>query len=195
MMASRDPATVTRLLRELDEGDATALNRLAEAIYDDLHSVATRMMRAERVDHTDQPTSLAHEAFLRLFGDEAFLARASQADRNYIYAAATRAMGLILIDRARQRRAEKRGGGRMVRNPLDVVLDRYEQQNLDAVEMRDAIEELGKLHQRASTVVTLRVFGFTLPEVAERLGISVSTAEADFRFARAYLCRQFDEES
>ena len=81
----------------------------------------------------------------------------------------------------------------MTRHPFDVVLDEYQKQRLDVLEVRDAIETLSGEHERASTVLTLRSFGFTSGEIATQLDISISTVEADFRFARAHLRRLLEE--
>jgi RNA polymerase sigma-70 factor (ECF subfamily) len=121
---------------------------------------------------------------IRMVG-EGVLDRA--ADRSFLFAAAARSMREILIDHARRRRADRRGGDRQ-RVPLDLVVDYFESQELDVVAVHEALDRLAKLNERQSQVITLRYFGgLTVPEVARALGVSVFTVERDWRFARAWL--------
>lgn len=183
------PSEVTALLEEFQAGDTTARDRLVERLYRELHDLAVYFLSQEALAQSLQPTALLHEAFLQMFGSN-LLTRAS--NRAYLFAAAAQAMRRTLTDHARRRNAQKRGGGRE-RLPIDLLLSYYEDQQLDMVDLNEALEQLEKQNDRASQVVTLRFFGgFTVQEVADHLGISITTAESDFRFARAWIRRVWE---
>jgi RNA polymerase sigma factor (TIGR02999 family) len=178
---------VTTLLEAIRAGDGGAREALVERVYQELHRVASGLMREEPPGHSLQPTALLHEAFGRLLRDDV-LGRAP--NRAYLFGAAARAMRQILVDHARRRKAEKRGGERG-RLSLDAVLLSFEERHLDVVALHEALERLAGLHERQSQVVTLRFFGgLTVEEIAGQLGVSVSTVESDFRIARAWLRQQ-----
>ncbi len=176
---------VTTALDRVRAGDTDAPNRLAGLVYDELRRIAAGLMKRERGSHTLQPTALVNEAFLRLV-DAKTLEKAP--NRAYFFAAAARAMRQVLVDHARQRGAQKRGGTRD-RVPLDEVVEALEQgQRLDLLALHDALDSLGKLNARQAQVVELRFFGgHTMEEIAEQFGISLSTIESDFRKASAFL--------
>lgn len=186
-MITDQQADVTTLLDEIRAGNEQARHQLVERIYQELHQVAVMLMRDERPDHTLQPTALLHEALARLL-DADVLGQAP--NREYVFGAAARAMREVLVDHARHRNRQKRGGNRRPL-PLDAVLVYFEQQNLDVEALHEALNRLATFHERQSNVVTLRFFGgFTVPEIAGQLGVSVSTVESDYRIARAWLRRQ-----
>ena len=167
-----------------------AKGELISLVYDELRRVASRLMRRERTDHTLSPTAVVHEAVIRLLGDEVF---DKAVDRSYLFASAARAMREVLIDHARRRAADRRGGNRR-RVPLDLVADYFEQQGLDVVAIHEALDRLAELNERQSQVMTLRYFGgLTVPEVAAALRVSVVTVERDWRLARAWLGSQLRE--
>ena len=144
-------------------------------------------MRRERTDHTLSPTAVVHEAVIRLLGGAVF---DNAPDRGYLFASAARAMREVLIDHARRRAADRRGGGRR-RVSLDAVLDYFEGQGLDIVEVHEALDRLAERDERQAQVMTLRYFGgMTVHEVAAALGVSVVTVERDWRLARAWLVGQ-----
>lgn len=177
----------SRLLHAIQEGDATAMERLIDLLYHELRDIAAKLLAREDPSQTLQPTVLVHEAYLRLDNGGVL---ATAPNRHYFLAAAAQAMRQVLVDHARQRCASKRGKG-WKRVPLDAVLDYFQQENLDVVALHDALDELETLDARQSKVVVLRFFGgFTVAEVAEQLRVSVSTVESDFRMARAWLHRQ-----
>ena len=178
---------VTTLLNAIRTGDAAAREQLAERIYREPHQMAVGFMRQERADHTLQPTALLHEALAYLLQGESLK---HMPNREYLFGAAARAMRRVLVEHARRRATEKRGGGRQ-RLGLDAVLDYFEEQNLDVLALHEALEQLAALHERQSQVVTLRFLcGLSVPEVAEALGVSVATVEGDWRLARAWLRRK-----
>ena len=182
------PGNVTILLDAVRAGQPEARSRLVDLVYRELRGIAAALMHREREDHTLQPTALLHEVFLRIFSDEV-LTKAS--NRAYLFATAARAMRAALADHARRRRTAKRGGP-YARIPLDELLDRLEEKNaVDYLDLHEALDGLAALSGRQSEVVSLRFFGgFTVPEIADLLDVSVSTVESDFRIARAWLRHQ-----
>jgi RNA polymerase sigma factor (TIGR02999 family) len=186
-MTPEEPGEATRLLHAIQEGDDTAKDRLIDLVYDELRGIAAKLLFQEDPSPTLQPTALVHEAYLRLDRDGSL---GSVPNRRYFFAAAAQAMRQVLVDHARRRHTEKRGEG-WRRVPLDAVLDYFERENLDVVALHEALDELATLDERQSQIVVLRFFGgFTIAEVAEQLGVSVSTVEGDFRLARAWLHQQ-----
>lgn len=178
---------LTILLKDARAGDDRAKGEVIALVYEELRRVAAHLMRRERPDHTLPPTAVVHEAVIRMVG-EGVLDRAP--DRSFLFAAAARSMREILIDHARRRRTDRRGGGRQ-RVPLDLVIDHFASQELDVVAVHEALDRLAGLHERQSQVITLRYFGgLTVPEVARALGVSEFTVERDWRLARAWLHRQ-----
>jgi RNA polymerase sigma-70 factor (ECF subfamily) len=172
-------------------GDERARDELLARVYDELRRVAGRLMRRERTGHTLSATAVVHEAVIRLLGDAAF---DKAADRSDLFAIAARVMRQVLIDHARRRAADRRGGGRR-RVSLDLVLDYFEGQRLDVVAVHDALHRLAERNERQARVMTLRYFGgLTIAEVAKALGVSPVTVERDWRLARAWLRDQLQRE-
>jgi RNA polymerase sigma factor (TIGR02999 family) len=186
-MSPTPPGDVTILLDEIRNGDPGALSLLVERIYAELRRMADELMNRERPDHSLQATALVHEALLRLFGSQVF---GEAPNRAYLFGAAARAMQEVLTEHARRRSAAKRGGDRQ-RVPLDDVLDSLHAQHVNVIELTEAVDRLAVHNPRQAQVVSLRFFvGLAVPEVAEVLGVSVSTVENDWRFARAWLRRK-----
>jgi RNA polymerase sigma factor (TIGR02999 family) len=186
-MVAETPQGLTVILGRARAGDERARGELIALVYDELRRVASALMRRERADHTLSPTAVVHEAVIRLLGEAVF---EKAADRGFLLAAAARAMREVLIDHARRRGAARRGGGSR-RVPLDAVVDYFEGQGLDVVAVHEALDRLAELDGRQAQVMTLRYFGgMTVAEVAAALGVSVATAEQDWRLARAWLTGQ-----
>jgi RNA polymerase sigma-70 factor, ECF subfamily len=178
---------LTMILGRARAGDERARGELIALIYDELRRVASGLMRRERRDHTLSPTAVVHEAVIRLLGEGVF---DRAADRSFLFSAAARAMREVLIDHARRRGANRRGGGRR-RVALDAVVDYLDGQGLDIVAVHEALDRLAALDERQAQVMTLRYFGgMTVAEVAAALGVSVATIEHDWRLARAWLAGQ-----
>jgi len=180
--APADPE-ITRLLDSASDGDAAALDRLIPLIYDDLRAMAHRRIAAEQDGHTLNTTAVVHEAYVRLVeaSDRGWR------DRVHFFAVASRVMRHILIDYARMRRAEKRGGG-IVPIPLGEVDGVTAPAVVDVLELHDALERLALHDPRLERVVECRFFGgMSMEETAAALGVSVRTATRDWRRARAYL--------
>jgi RNA polymerase sigma factor (TIGR02999 family) len=183
-MANSSHSDVTTALQELHAGDDDARGRLLDRVYGELRRMAAGFLRRHAPNHSWQPTELANEAVARILGTDVLeLTR----NRAHFFAVAARTMRELLVEHVRLRRAQKRGGG-WHRVPLDDLSDSLARQRLDVGALHDALERLAALHERQSQVVTLRFFGgFSVEEVAEQLGVSVSTVESDFRIARAWL--------
>ena len=140
-MDTEPPRELTLILGRARDGDERARSELVALVYDELRRVATRLMCRERADHTLSPTAVVHEAVIRLLG-EAVLDRA--ADRSFLFASAARAMREVLIDHARRRAADRRGGNRR-RVPLDAAVDYFEGQGLDVVAVHEALDRLAEV--------------------------------------------------
>jgi RNA polymerase sigma-70 factor, ECF subfamily len=190
-MMARSRQESTPIPESARDGDGQAKGERLALVYDELRRVAAGLMRRERTGHTLSPTAVVHEAVIRLLGDAAF---DKAADRSYLFASAARAMREVLIDHARRRSADRRGGDRR-RVPLDRVLEQFEEQGLDVVAVHEALHRLAELDERQARVMTLRYFGhLTVAEVAAALGISTVTVERDWRLARAWLRGQLRRE-
>jgi RNA polymerase sigma factor (TIGR02999 family) len=181
-----EPRQVTELLRRWSAGDRQALDELVPEVYQQLRVAARQRLANERAGHSLQPTDLVHEAFLRLNG----YGRINWQDRAHFLAVAAGVMRRVLIDRARKRRAAKRGG------PLDCVTlseSRAPEQSMevDVLALNEALERLGRQDPRQCEIVELRYFGgLTHDEIAEVLGVSVPTVKRDWRVARLWLRRE-----
>lgn len=184
-MAAEPQGEVTKLLAAMDAGSEEAKTRLFNLVYEELHRVASGMMRWEREDHTLQPTALVHEAYLKLFPEGREL-RAS--NRAQFFSAAANAMRQVLVDHARKRNAEKRGGN-LRRIPFDDVLDRLKiTQQVEILDLDEALKALERRSRRQHEVVMLRFFSdLNYEEIAAYLKVSVSTVEKDWQIARAWL--------
>jgi RNA polymerase sigma factor (TIGR02999 family) len=178
----------TRLIEAAAGGDPRAAAELLPLVYDELRKLAAARLAAEPPGQTLQPTALVHEAYLRLVGN-------GQADnwngRGHFFAAAAEAMRRILLDRARRKRRQRHGNGTK-RDSLDGNEPTGDAADpVDLLALSDALDKLGAAHARRAELVKLRYFaGLTLPEAARVLGISQSTAESDWTYAKAWLKRE-----
>jgi len=179
------PSDITAILLDLQNGsssaDANAL--LFDAVYHELHAIARRLMSSQRPDHTLQPTALVHEAYLKL----AHGASVSWEGRAHFLRVAGRAMRQILINHARDRVAQKRGGDR-TRITLKEELTGKRDRAMEVLELNEVLERLAARDERMAQVVELRVFGgMTVREVALVLGVSPRTVDTDWRVAKLWL--------
>jgi RNA polymerase sigma factor (TIGR02999 family) len=176
----------TLLLDAIQKGDEKAAEQLLPLVYEELRRLAASRMANEAAGHTLQPTALVHEAWLRLGGD----ANAKFENRAHFFAAAAEAMRRILIDRARQRRAVRHGGGQQ-RVELELVDPPFPGDDDQFLAINEALDKLAAAHPVEAEVVKLRYFvGLTHDEVAEALGISVRTAKYYWAHARAWLFKE-----
>ncbi len=180
-----DPSSdVTRLLREWSAGDPSAADRLLPVVYGELHRLAASYLRRERTGHTLQPTALVNEAWLRLAGQGS-----PWQNRAHFLGVAAQAMRRILVDHARRKSAQKRGGDGVRVTLADVAAK--ETDEVDLVRLDVALEKLAALDERQARMVTMRFFaGLTVEEAAEALGVSEKTIKRDWAAARAWLHRE-----
>jgi RNA polymerase sigma-70 factor, ECF subfamily len=177
---------VTELLLAWRRGDRSALDELAPLVLHELRRLARLQMRGERQNHTLQTTALVNEAFLRLID----LRRIQWQDRAHFLALSARLMRRVLVDHARSRNYQKRGGGAPTVT-LDDALVSARERGADLVALDDALEDLGRVDIRKSQVVELRFFGgLSVDETAEALNVSVETVQRDWRFAKVWLLRE-----
>ena len=177
---------VTRLLVAWSQGDEGALDTLLPLVYSELREMAHRYLGRERRDHTLQPTAVVHEAFLRLIKQR----RVDWKSRSHFFAVAAQAMRRILVDHARARAADKRGGGQTL-IALDAAPSGETPRAVDLIALDDALGRLEKLDRTKASVVEMRFFGgLTIDETAEALGASPSTVKRDWTLARAFLYRE-----
>ncbi len=180
LMTSGD---LTELLRRAARGDKEAECALVPRIYRELHRLAVGYLRHERPGHTLQATALVNEVYLRLAGHS----NIDWKDRAHFFAIAAKNMRRILVDYARQRGADKRGGGDIAL-PLDEGLTISAEQSSLVTEIDAALERLEQLSPRQAKVVELRFFtGLKEEEIAEIVGISARTVKRDWTLARAWL--------
>jgi RNA polymerase sigma-70 factor (ECF subfamily) len=173
---------VTRLLEDFDQHDDAAAE-LLPLVYDQLRAIAQRRMSGERADHTLQATVLVHEAFMKLVGDHDI----SWEGRRHFYAVAARAMRRVLIDHARKRLSEKRGGGRHAL-PMEMIDLAASQDPQEIIALDDALTRLEEEEPRAAQIVQLRYYaGLSVEETAEAVGVSERTVMREWSFARARL--------
>ena len=169
---------VTSVLRDWRDGDRDALDRLTPLVYEELRRLAASQMRGERHDHTLQPTALVHEAFARLVDAEV-----PWQDRGHFFSTAARMMRRILVDHARAKRRDKRGG-----DWVQVTLEGLGVAVPDIVPLDQALQRLAEHDPRKATIIDLSYFaGLTQAEIAKTLDVSLATVERDLRFARAWL--------
>ena len=181
---------ITALLSAWRGGNSNAQDRLFRLVYKDLHRIASRYMAGERQGHTLQATALVNEAYIRLIDIE----RVHWKDRAHFFAVAARVMRRILVDSARARRYQKRGGGAATVS-LDEALIVTRQYGGDLVALDDALSALAVLDERKSQVVELRFFGgLSVEEAAEVLGVSSDTVQRDWKMAKVWLLREIKRE-
>lgn len=184
------PEQISQALRLAARGDRSALDGLLPAVYEELRAIARAVMNQERPGHTLQGTAVVHEAYLRLLGQE----KLDFADRDQFFAAAANTIRRILVDHARSRGRQKRGGGgaweRVSMDAGDLVDGRAE---IDLIMLNDALEKLAELSPRGARVVELRFFGgLNVDEAAAAMGVSPRTAADDWALARAWLRREME---
>jgi RNA polymerase sigma factor (TIGR02999 family) len=187
-MGTRDPSDVTALLQAWGQGDEAALQKLVPLVYDQLHAAARRYMAAERPGHILQATALIHETYLRLVS----VRRIKWQNRAHFLAICARLMRRILVDFARARGYQKRGG-----DAIDVDFDEAlvvsSDPGVNLVALDDALRGLAEVDERKSQVVELRFFGgLSVKETAEVLKVSVDTVMRDGKLAKSWLLRELN---
>jgi RNA polymerase sigma factor (TIGR02999 family) len=186
-MGLQDEAALTRLLNRFGTGDSQAAEELAPLVYGELHRLAGLALRGEEARATLQPTALVNEAWMRLAGDTA-----SFEHRSRFFALAAKIMRQVVVDHARTRKAQKRGGDR---RPI-TLLDAAAVGNgggIDVLDLDQALERLRARDEGLHRMIELRFFGgLTQPEIADVLGLSLRTVERRSRLALAWLRGELD---
>ena len=180
------PEGITQLLVKWSGGDRAALDKLLPLVYDELRRLARRYLRRERSNHTLEPTALVHEAYLKLVEQRSV----TWQSRAQFFALAAKLMRNILVDHARGRKADKRGGEQVLISLSKA--DRVSKKpDVDLIALDDALTGLESIKPQHSQIVELRFFGgLTIEETAEVLGVSHATIEREWSFARSWLRRE-----
>jgi len=177
------PSRLTVLLKQMQRGDWDAGDKAVALVYDELHQIASRELRRERPGHTLVTTALLNEAYLRFVGSGTLEIQS----REHFFAIASQQMRRILVDHARAKHAQRRGGGG-IHIGLDDVQIGMAPRGIDLLSLDIALKELEAVEPRAAKVVELRYFGgYTDKQVAQALGISLATVRRDWEFARCWL--------
>lgn len=184
-----DAHEITQLLRAWRGGDQTALDQLLPLVYDQLRRLAGRYLRAERAGHTLQSSALVHEAYLLLIGQNEI----DWQSRAHFLGVAAQAMRRVLVDYARSRNYQKRGG-KLEHLDIEAAATIGLEREAEIVALDDALQGLERFDARKSRVVELRYFGgLTVEETAEVLGISVPTVIRDWNMAKAWLRKEMNQ--
>jgi RNA polymerase sigma-70 factor, ECF subfamily len=182
-------AKVTRLLQDASSGSRNAVDQLVPLVYDELRRIAAGQMRRERPGGTLQPTALVHEAYVKLINQRA----ANWQNRAHFFAIAAQQMRRILLEHARSRRAQKRGGGYLsiaLDESLKLSADKADNID-DVIALDEALHALEALDSQQARIVELRFYvDLSVEETAEVLGIGSATVKRDWAMARAWLLRE-----
>lgn len=180
---------ITQLLKEWSEGDRRALEQLTPLVYEELRQQAARYLRKERPGHSLQATALINEAFLRLID----VKNVQWQNRAHFFGIAANLMRRILVDHARRRDAEKRGGPQL-RLTLEDVFAIASEPAVDLLAIDEALDRLAAIDEQQARVVELRFFsGLSVEETAAALGVSSKTVKRDWSVARAWLRREIGD--
>jgi RNA polymerase sigma factor (TIGR02999 family) len=183
------PEGITQLLARWSSGDQSALEELMPLVYDELRKLAGRYLRQERANHTLQPTALVNEAYLKLVDQRS----PRWQNRAQFFGIAAQLMRRILVDHARVKRAEKRGGPDQQQLSITGVQILAIKPDLDVLALHESLEALTTMDQQQGRIVELKFFGgLSIEEIAEVLGIGHATVERDWKLARAWLRRKLE---
>jgi RNA polymerase sigma factor (TIGR02999 family) len=182
----RGRGEITELLQGWSHGDADAFERVLPLVYDELHRMAARHLAGERATISLQPTALVNELCVRLLGWDPV----TWQNRSHFFGVSARMMRRVLVDIARRRRADRRGGPKAIRVPLESVDLAAREPGPDLLAVDAALDLLSRLDARKAQVVELRFFGgLSIEEIAAAIGVSPRTVHTDWAFARAWLYR------
>ncbi len=177
---------ITQLLMQWRAGDQSALERLTPLVYDELKRLARQCMRRERVGHTLQTTALVNEAYLRMVNSS----RVEWHDRAHFFAIAAQLMRRVLVDEARKRHEQKRGG-EFTRIALDEALMPAHEREFDLLALNQALERLAEFAPRKCQVVEMRFFGgLSIKETGAVLGVSADIVKREWRTAKLWLLHE-----
>jgi len=183
---------ITVLLGRWSHGDSEALRRVLPLVYDEMLATARGYMNRERPNHTLQATGLVHETFLRLSGTTP----SSWKDRKHFFGVAARLMRQVLVDYARQRHAEKRGGGEVIQALRSNMAALERGKNTDYLLLDLCLKKLEAVDARKAEIVELRFFGgLTLDEIAQVFDLSISTVKLELTLAKLWMYRELESEA
>lgn len=184
---AQNSQNITRMLKDWSDGKREALDELLPFVYEELRRQAARYLRRERNDHTLQTTALIHEAYMKLVDQN----QVEWQNRAHFFAIAAQAMRRILVDYARTRKREKRGGDDIKLQLDEAIGTPAKERSIDLVALDEALNRLAEFDERQARVVELRYFsGMTEEETAEVLGTSPATVRRDWNMAKAWLFHQ-----
>jgi RNA polymerase sigma factor (TIGR02999 family) len=182
---SESAKPITQLLFELKNGEPEVLTELLPLVYDELRRLADTYLRRERGNHTLQPTALVHEAYLRLLGQKPI----DWQNRAHFFGVAARLMREILIDYARAKNRQKRGGGEFkTQIELSDAVSFSNENHIDVIAVDEALRQLERLDERQARIVEMKFFGgLSVEEIAEVLGFSPATVKREWATAKLFL--------
>lgn len=182
-----DSANITQMLREWGDGRVEALDDLLPCVYNELRRLAAAHLRRERPNHTLQTTALVHEAYMKLAGQR----NVEWKNRGHFFAVAAQAMRRVLVDHAKARHRQKRGGPAEDLSIEDMLIAAADESNVDLIALDEALTRLAGVDRQQVRIVELRYFtGLSLEETAEALEISKATVARDWQMAKAWLHRE-----
>ena len=186
-MSANRTEEISLILKSWNDGNRQSADELMAAVYEELHRIAAQYLRRERSDHTLQPTALVHEAYLKIVD----ISDIAWQDRAHFFAVASNVMRRILVDYARTKQREKRGGGD-AKLPLgEAISVAVDEKAVDLIALDEALTKFAAIDFQQARVVELRYFsGLSLEETAEVLHISRATVARDWNVARAWLHRE-----
>jgi RNA polymerase sigma factor (TIGR02999 family) len=180
---------ITQLLQKLRNGSRETLDELLPIVYDELRSLAKSYLNRERANHTLQPTALVHEAYLRLIGQKEI----DWQNRAHFFGVSSRLMREILIEYARSKNRQKRGGEFKTQIALDENISFVNQNELDVIAVDDALSKLEELDERQARIVEMKFFGgLTVEEIGEVLSISPATVKREWSTAKLLLYKMLN---
>lgn len=178
---------ITQLLKRLRKGEEGIYDKIYPLIYDELRQLANTHMNKQAGDHTLSRTELVHETYLKMIDQTSIDAT----DRSHFLSIASRCMRQILVDYARKKYAQKRGGKKKDLTFIDEIFEKQNQKAKELIDISNALDRLAKLNERLSKVVEMRFFGeMTIEETAKTLDISESTVKRDWLKARGWLYKE-----
>lgn len=181
---------ITLLLKEWSNGRREALDELMPFVYEELRRQASRYLRRERSGHTLQTTALINEVYLKLIGQN----QVEWQNRAHFFAIAAQAMRRILVDYARERKREKRGGSAENLPIEEAIQVSSKEKSVDLIALDEALDKLAKFDERQARIVELRYFsGLDIDETAEVLGVSNATVRRDWNMAKAWLYQRISK--
>jgi RNA polymerase sigma factor (TIGR02999 family) len=183
---NREQPEISLILKDWSGGNRASADALLSLVYDELRKIARQYLRKERSDHTLQPTALVHEAYMKLID----ISEISWQDRAHFFAVASNIMRQILVDHARARLTEKRGGEAQ-RIALEDAISFSDKPDVDLLALDEALKKLAEFDEQQCRIVELRFFGgLTIEETAHVVGISPATIKREWTLAKAWLFRK-----